>query len=218
MAVPWLRILDTVVGVGDLALSNRARKSPGPETNRRAPGPDIDRTPSAADINPPLGGGGALGLLETHLTGVVVAALKEAFDRDRSRLDLEREQIDAERVRAERALRLEVLRQAGDRELTRLRLIAVMAAVSWIGTLFFAARLIAGGAGARAALGAGWVGLLAALALSFAGQAGVSTALGRLDLDHDHAMPATLAGRLAPWFVVAGLGLVGVAVLMAGTP
>ena len=198
MAPPWLRILDTVVGIGDLALSKRARTSSPP------------------DADPQTAGGGALGLLETHLTGVVVAALKEAFDRDSRRLDLEHEQVNAERVRAERALRLELLRQAGDRELARLRLVAVMAAVSWIGTLFLAARLMAGGPGARVALGAGWVVLLAALALSFAGQAAVSGALGRVDLDLDrvHAVPATVAGRLAPWLVVIGLGLVGVAVLI----
>jgi hypothetical protein len=197
MALPWLRILDTVVGIGDLALSKRAKTSSTPEAE-----------PQTA------AGGGALGVLETHLTGVVVAALKEAFDRDSRRLDLEHEQINAERLRAERALRLELLRQAGDRELARLRLVAVMAAVSWIGTLFFSARLIAGGTGARVALGSGWVVLLAALALSFAGQAAVSGALGRVDVDRDHALPATIAGRLAPWFVVAGLGLVGAAVLI----
>jgi hypothetical protein len=201
MALPWLRILDTVVGVGDLALSKRAGRSQAPEDN-----PQLSA------------GGGALGQLETRLTGVVVAALKEAFDRDSRRLDLEHEQVNAERVRAERALRLELMRQAGDRELGRLRLTGVMALASWIGTLCFSARLIAGGAGARVALGSAWVVLLAALALSFAGQAGVSAALARVDLDHDRAAPATLAGQLAPWFVVAGLALVGVAVLIAGTP
>jgi hypothetical protein len=197
MALPWLRILDTVVGVGDLALSRRAKRSPAAEDNQPLPA-----------------GGGALGQLETRLTGVVFAALKEAFDRDSRRLDLEREHVNAERLRAERALRLEWLRQAGDRELARLRLTAVMAGASWIGTLFFSARLIAGGAGARVALGSGWVALLAALALSFAGQAGVSDALARADLDREHPVPATLAGRLAPWFVVVGLALVGVAVLI----
>jgi hypothetical protein len=197
MALPWLRILDTVVGVGSSALSRRAKQSPAEDDQQLA------------------AGGGALGHLEARLTGVVVAALKEAFDRDSRRLDLEHEQVNAERVRAERALRLELLRQAGDRELARLRLTAVMALASWIGTLIFSARLIAGGAGARVALGSAWLVLLAALALSFAGQAGVSDALARADLDRDHAVPATLAGKLAPWFVVLGLGLTGVAVLMA---
>ena len=36
--------------------------------------------------------------LEARLAGVVVAALKEAFDRDTRRLELEREQLDAERA------------------------------------------------------------------------------------------------------------------------
>jgi len=198
MAPQWLRILDTVMSVGDLALSTRAKRSPAAEGDQQL-----------------AAGGGALGQLETRLTGVVVAALKEAFDRDSRRLDLEHEQVTAERMRAERALRLELLRQAGDRELARLRLTAVMALASWIGTLIFSARLIAGGAGARVALGSAWVVLLAALGLSFAGQAGVGDALARVDLDRDQAVPATLAGKLAPWFVVAGLGLTGVAVLMA---
>jgi len=51
----------------------------------------------------------------------------------------------AQRSRAERLLRLELLRQAGDREIGRLRLIAAVAVVSWLATLFVAARLIGAG-------------------------------------------------------------------------
>ena len=40
------------------------------------------------------------GALEARLAGVVVAALKEAFDRDSRRLELERDQLAAERLRA----------------------------------------------------------------------------------------------------------------------
>ena len=76
--------------------------------------------------------------------------LKEAFDRDSRRLDLEREQLAAERERAERALRLELRRQAADREIGRLRLLAGIAVASWIGTLFFSARLIGRGQAAPA--------------------------------------------------------------------
>ena len=194
MALPWLRILDTVVGIGDLALSKRAKTSSTPEA-----------APQTA------AGGGALGLLETHLTGVVVAALKEAFDRDSRRLDLEHEQINAERQRAERALRLELLRQAGDRELARLRLVAVMAAVSWIGTLFFSARLLGGPPGARAALGIAWLLLLAAFASSFVGQSQVAESASRTD---ERAVDSGLAGAFALWLIVLGLALVGVAVLV----
>ncbi|RPJ84398.1 MAG: hypothetical protein EHM13_04470, partial [Acidobacteria bacterium] len=38
------------------------------------------------------GRGGGLGPIEARLAGIVVAALKEAFDRDSARLDLERDQ------------------------------------------------------------------------------------------------------------------------------
>ena len=49
-------------------------------------------------------------------------------------------------------LRLEVLRHAGDHEIGRLRLMAGIAIGSWIGTLFFSARLVSGPVGARVVL------------------------------------------------------------------
>src|SRR2546430_13789583 len=64
---------------------------------------------------------GLAGQIEARLTNVVVAALKEAFDRDHARLELERAQIEEQRRRAEEALRLELRRQVLDRELGRLR-------------------------------------------------------------------------------------------------
>ena len=48
---------------------------------------------------------------------MLVAALKEAFDRDSTRIEMERSQIEAERQRAEEALRAELRRQAGERAL-----------------------------------------------------------------------------------------------------
>ena len=76
MAVPWLQLLDAAIGMANLA---RSRKEPAPgETTTRA----IDQR--------------SLGGLESRLAGVVVAALKEAFDRDTRRLELEREQLEAE--------------------------------------------------------------------------------------------------------------------------
>jgi LPXTG-motif cell wall-anchored protein len=195
MAVPWLRILDMVVGVSDLV---RLRKAP-PEV-------PLDRE---AGLMP-----GALGTLETRLAGVVVAALKEAFDRDSRRLDLERQQMEAERLRAERALRLELLRQAGDREVGRLRLMAGVAVASWLGTLFFSASLIGGPVAARVCLGGGWALLLGALAASFIGQSTVGAALARVDPDRDNTLPATAAGSMAPWLIVLGLALIGLAVLV----
>ena len=61
-----------------------------------------------------------------------MAALKEAFDRDHARLELERAQLDEQRRRAEEAMRLELRRHAADREVGRLRLLAGTALVGWI--------------------------------------------------------------------------------------
>src|SRR5207244_4799349 len=133
MAVPWLRILDTLIGVTDLARSRRMRSMASENETLQQADP-----------------GRALGGLETRLAGVVVAALKEAFDRDTRRLELEREQLEAERRRAERALQLELQRQAADREIGRMRMLAAVAAAAWAATLVWSGRLIGGGgAGAR---------------------------------------------------------------------
>ena len=62
----------------------------------------------------------------------MISALKEAFDRDAARLDAERAALDDQRRRAEEALRLELVRQAADRALARLRAIGVLALTIWI--------------------------------------------------------------------------------------
>jgi hypothetical protein len=194
MPVPWLRIFDALIGVTDLA---RSRKIKSMATENEA----LQQT------DPSLR---APGGLEARLAGVVVAALKEAFDRDTRRLELEREQLEAERKRAERVLQLELLRQTGDRELGRLRLLAGVAVVSLLGTLFFAARLVGAGIGPRVALGAGWLLLLAAIAASFSAQSSIAYAIER---ERD-PRSATIAGTLALWLIIAALGVIGVAVLM----
>src|SRR4051812_31060703 len=133
MAVPWLRLIDAFIGVGDVVRRVKARGA--------------DDEPRQGAVGP-----SALGGIEARLAGVVVAALKEAFDRDHQRLELERQQLEAERQRAERALRLEMLRQAGDREIGRMRLVAGVALAGWAGTLLLASRLLAdtgGRGGAR---------------------------------------------------------------------
>jgi hypothetical protein len=198
MALPWLQILDAVIGVTDLARSRKIRKM----------------SQESADPQQQLEAGGRAGLggLETRLAGVVVAALKEAFERDTHRLELEREQLEAERRRAERALELELRRQASDREIGRLRLLAGVAVASWIGTLFFSPRLIGGPAGARVALGGAWLLLLAAFASSFIAQSRVAQAASRTD---ERDVDSGVAGGFALWLIVLGLALVGVAVLVA---
>jgi hypothetical protein len=198
MALPWLRILDTVLDVADLART--ATGGRGKEEPPREPHEELDVAMHS--------GGG----LEARLAGVVVAALKEAFDRDTRRLDLERQQMAAERERAERVLRLELQRQAGDREIGRLRLLAGIALVSWIGTFLLSVRLT--GLGARLSLGFGWLFLLGAIAASFVAQARVAAAVDALASGDDRGGPIR-SGAVALALMICGLILVGLAALLA---
>jgi hypothetical protein len=197
MKIPWLGVIDTLLDLTSLAMSKKTRQPDDTGLSTTAPA-------------------GALGALETKLTGVVVAALKEAFDRDASRLELEREQLERERARAERMLRIDLLRQAGEREIGRLRLMAGLAAGAWIGTLLFSPRLIEGPPGARFLLGGGWLLLLAALSLSFAAQARVGRALAIIDgpAARHEDLSAGAAGASVPWLIVSGLAVIGFAVLL----
>jgi len=200
MGLPWLQIIDAAIGVTDLVRSRRMRTLTDEQVKQQAPDLEVAaRTPGA---------------LEARLAGVMVAALKEVFDRDTKRLELEREQAAIERERAERALRLELRRQAGDREIGRLRLLAGVAGACWIGTLFFSIRLIGGPIGARAVLGIGWLLLLGAVAASFTAQSRVGAVLDSVAND-DRQLVFGAGGTVAVWLIVAGLGLVGVAVLIA---
>ena len=87
---------------------------------------------------------GLAGQIEARLTNVVVAALKEAFDRDHARLEMERAQLEEERRRAAAALQAELRRQAIDRELGRLRLLVGAAMVGWIASVAIVAGGLAG--------------------------------------------------------------------------
>src|SRR5688500_2207167 len=158
------KAFDAVVVLRDTARRLRGdAPAPPPETSLTAAAP------------------GLAGHLEARLTNVVVAALKEAFDRDHARLELERAQLDEQRRRAEEAMRLELRRQAADRELGRLRLLAGVARVGWIGSvLLLVARLADASTASRAVVAAGWVLLLAALGAAFSaqGRIGASVADG----------------------------------------
>jgi hypothetical protein len=197
MAVPWLRVIDAVLGLNDVVRRVRGR-GPEDEAGHVAVGPS------------------ALGGLETRLAGVVVAALKEAFDRDHQRMELERQQIEAERQSAERALRLEMLRQAGDREIGRMRLIAGVALAGWISTLMLASRLLAA-TGGRIALGIGWTMLLVALGCAFAEQTRIARAMASADdrLSVESATATGAAGLTAPWLIAAGLVAISFGVLLS---
>ena len=200
MVLPWLRILDTAIGVADIARTaaiGRGKSEP-PERHEEL------------DVAAHVGGG-----IEARLAGVIVAALKEAFDRDTRRLDLEREQLAVERQRAERALQIELHRQAGDREIGRMRLLAGVAGAAWIGTLLMASRIGAGTDG-RVTLGAGWLLLLGAIAAAFTAQSGIAAAVDAVASGDDRrAIRSGTAGALALWLLIGGLLLAGVAVLLA---
>jgi hypothetical protein len=143
-----------------------------------------------------------------------VSALKEAFDRDHQRLELERQRLEEERDRAERLLRLEWLRQAGEREIARLRVLAAVALAGWLGTLFLVARVTASGTAGRVMLGFTWLFLLTALAAAFSAQSRVAAELGRMD-DRSSSSEITrsVAGIAAPWLIVAGLATIAVSLL-----
>jgi hypothetical protein len=160
-------------------------------------------TPPETSLSQSASAQGLAGQIETRLTNVVVAALKEAFDRDHARLELERMQIEEERRRAEEALRLEVRRQAIDRELARLRLIAGAALIGWIASL--AVLFIhPSGIPSRIVLGLGWLLLLGALGAAF-------TVQGRINADKTGSGDA---GALPLWLMIAGLAATAVSLMV----
>ena len=148
----------------------------------------------------------------------------DAFDRalqvtgiEAGRLELARQQLAAEQRRMHRAMHLELQRQAADREIGRLRLIAGVSIAAWIGTLVWLARAMAAGVGARVTLGFGWSFLLSAIAVSFVGQ---SRAAARIDAlavsDEDPGDYRTgVSGGFALWLCISGLVFAGFAALIA---
>jgi hypothetical protein len=154
---------------------------------------------------------GLAGQIETRLTTVVVAALKEAFDRDHARLELERAHMDEQRRRAEAALRLELRRQAADRELGRLRLVGGAAMVGWIASvIMLGAGFVGESMAARAGIAVGWALLLAALGAAFSGQARVGATL-----PEDTTMAnGGAAGAASLWLLLAGLAATALSLLL----
>jgi hypothetical protein len=106
------KVFDTVVSVLDLRKENSKEPEASPQPQQQPP--------TFADQ------------IEARLTNVVVAALKEAFDRDHARLEMERTHLEEQRRRAEEAVRLELRRQAIDREIGRLRLLAAAGLTGWV--------------------------------------------------------------------------------------
>jgi hypothetical protein len=178
------------------------------EAARRIKGPPLGPESGLTTVPPP--GSAIVGQIETRLTNVVVAALKEAFDRDHARLELERAQLDEQRRRADEALRAELRRQAADRELARLRLIGAAALIGWIASVILVvARLGAMSMVARGLSAAGWLLLLGALGGAFAAQGRLGNAVS------DPSGPVTSGtGAVATlWMMIAGLAVSAMAML-----
>jgi len=191
------RAFDALVALGGAVSKLRGRDAPPPADE-----------PTGLTYIPPAAG--LAGQLEARLTNVVVAALKEAFDRDHERLELERAQLDEQRRRAEEAMRLELRRQAADREVGRLRLLAGTALVGWIASVVtLIARLDTASTISRAVIGVGWLLLLGALAAAFSAQARVGTYVP----ERDGAIDADRTGAAALWLLIAGLALSAVSLL-----
>jgi hypothetical protein len=93
MPLPWLAIVDGLLSAKDLV--------------QWAKGRSVVKEEQLA----------AGGRLEARLAGVVVSALKEAFDRDSERLELERRRIEEERELQKVESAVELLRQTGEREI-----------------------------------------------------------------------------------------------------
>jgi hypothetical protein len=154
---------------------------------------------------------GLAGQVEARLTNVVVAALKEAFDRDHARLELERAHIEEERRRADEALLMELRRQAADRELGRLRLLAGIAMVGWIASVaMLATRLASASTPARVVMAVGWMLLLGSLAAAFTAQRRV----GAYVPDRDRGPDAGPAATASLWLLIAGLAMTAVSLLL----
>ena len=201
MAVGWLRALETLGGLLDMG--QRLRRPAAPPAG---PGDALTAT------------GAASGPLEARLAGVLVAALKEAFDRDRTRLELEQSQVEAEHRRMEDAMRLELRRQAGDRAVGHPRLLVVLAVVAWlVSALLVVAVPGAREMPARAALALGWVLLLGCVGTAFASYSQVATWLGRLrpGAADPGDVPAEGVGRVSGVLLIAGMAALAASLLLA---
>ena len=190
----WAAVVDTVGGLVHIARRFRQGAAEG----------------LSGTVIPP-----GAGALEARLAGVVVAALKEAFDRDSVRIEMERTQIDAERQRAEALLRAELRRQTADRMLAQLRLVAVISVGTWALSAVLGVFMPGMREGApRILLGAGWLFAFSALGSAFAAWQHVS--LRAADASHAGA-PALdhVAATYAPWLLIIALALSGASLLTA---
>ncbi len=207
-AAQWIKVLDTVANFAPIVVQFFGGRGTPPSSQASAEA----GVPSSLDVRAQGGLADVRGL-EARLAGVVVAALKEAFDRDKVRMDLERETIEAERARAERALQAELRRQAADRELVQLRMLAMFAGLLLLVSGVLAVWLPGMRTGlASAMLSGGWVLALAALGCVFAGWQQVTVWASAPE--PPPAGSSTLV-KVAPWLMLGALAAVAASLLLA---
>jgi hypothetical protein len=190
-----LRAFDTVMALRDVAKKVRSGGGSGAVA-------DVGLMQSPAS--------GIANQIESRLTNVVMAALKEAFDRDHARLELERAQIEEQRRRADEAMRQELRRQAADRELARLRMLSVTALIGWMASVaVFVARLSSVSLAGKIVMAGGWLCLLATVGVSFSTQGTVGDDIVK---GRDVAVAAR-PGSIAVWLLMLGLALAAVSLM-----
>ena len=203
--VTWLRALNAVGTVAEATRYFRGSSAPP------------DQSPARAEPAEPL---------ETRLANVLVAALREAFDRDRARFDLERDLHDAEEARKERALRLEWLRQSGSQAVVHARHLALLSVAVWAASVAAAVWLAPLAPAAKTLLGFGWLGLFAAVGAGFithrhltvwlahcipSSNTDASEAGGPASLDP----PSITAQAALPWLFLGGFVTTALSLVMA---
>lgn len=190
--VTWLRALNAVGTVAEATRLFRGQGQPN------------DQTPAVSE---------SAGGLETRLANVVVAALREAFDRDRARFDLERDLHEAEAARRAEALRFEWLRQTATQALTQTRYLAILSVAVWVASAIAAVWLSPLGTAAKSLLGVGWASLSVAIAAAFMTHHHLTVWMARASFNNDvpsspTATPIELpqfpAQTLLPWLFLGG--------------
>lgn len=155
---------------------------------------------------------GLVGTFEAKMAGLLVTALREAFNRDAARLEAEREQAEHERRQAQRALELELARQEAERETGRLRAVGALAVIVWLASLLFVAVHPVGSGVARTILGLAWGCLTASIAAVFLGYRRVGDR-ARQPAVHGNGATRWRAAEIASGLAVAGLALAAASLL-----
>ena len=195
-----IKIVDTV-----MSLWEPGKPQDEPRAGQREP-----QRPFDAAL-PQSGPSGFAEQIELRLTNVVIAALKEAFDRDHQRLELERTHLEEQRRLAEEAARIELRRATIGHEVGRLRLLAGIALVGWIvAVIILAVRYGNLSILSKTMLAGGWLLFIGSLTTAFATQAKLNAYLLKPNMGPD----LELAGNGALWLLMAGLALSAVSLLL----